>query len=105
PPLDLPQVTSSTGTADTALPPPSANDSAPVATGAAAAAVAASPAAALAPPSPGPAGEVAPIVTALPAADSRGLYLTLIAAGGLAVVLSRLLGRLAVVPSRRRSRS
>jgi len=132
PPLDLPQVTSSTGTADTALPPPSANDPSPVSTGATAAAVAAGPTAApapepaahpdaeaainpgetgnreesaSAPPSPGPAGEVAPIVTALPAADSSGLYLTLIAAGGLAVVLSRLLGWLAVVPSRRRSRS
>jgi hypothetical protein len=133
PGLDLPPVTSSAGATDTAPQPPSATDPAPAATGTTAAAVAAGPTAApapepaahpdaeaainpgetgnreesaSAPPSPGPAGgQVAQIVTALPAADSSSLYLTLIVAGGLAVVLSRLLGRLAVVPSRRRSRS
>jgi hypothetical protein len=47
---------------------------------------------------------VAPVVAALPTADTAGLYLALLAAGLVAVGLSRLMGRLAVTPSPHRFR-
>jgi len=135
PPLDLPGVGSPAGATDAGLSPSPVDGETPFAAPAstAAATVTGTPAAAPIPepsveqtvgPAIGPdeagsqeqsasapplstadGNHVAQIVTALPAADSSTLYLTLVAAGVVAVALSRFLGRLAVVPSRRRSRS
>lgn len=53
------------------------------------------------PLSPAGADEVAQVVTPLPVADSTGLYLAFVAAGLIAVTLSRLMSRLAISPARR----